>query len=96
MDINILSDYQYGFLPGRSTQLAVFELLKQIFSAMNNKKVFGAICLDIAKAFDCTDHVRLFNKLKSCGLSDLVLNWFKNYFNRTQVVVIGDNHNPSP
>ena len=47
---NIISEYQFGFLPGRSTQLAVFELSKQIYSAMNNKKLFGSICLDISKA----------------------------------------------
>ena len=49
---DIISEYQFGFLPGRSTQLAVFELSKQIFPAMNNKKIFGSICLDISKAFD--------------------------------------------
>ena len=72
MQNNIISEFQFGFMPGRSTQLAVFELLKQIFSAMNNKKIFGSICLDISKAFDCTDHVQLFNKLSSCGISDLI------------------------
>ena len=37
---NIISEYQFGFLPGRSTQLAVFELTEQIYSSMNNKKIF--------------------------------------------------------
>ena len=58
---------------------------------MNNKKIVGAICLDIAKAFDCIDHERLFNKMKSCVISQIVLGWFKNYFDRTQVVKIGTN-----
>ena len=87
---NVISEYQFGYLPGRSTQLAVFELLKQIFSSMNNKKIFGSICLDISKAFDCIDHTRLFNKLMSCGISELVLKWFKSYFSRTQVVKVGN------
>ena len=38
LETNILSQYQYGFLPQHSTQLAVFELVKQIYSSMNNKK----------------------------------------------------------
>ena len=50
MNNSIISDFQFGFLPGRSTQLAIFERLKQIYSAMNNKKLFGSICLDISKA----------------------------------------------
>ena len=90
LDNNIISDFQFGFLPGRSTQLAIFELLKQIYSAMNNKKIFGSICLDISKAFDCIDHVRLFNKLKSCGVSDTVVRWLRSYFTRTQMVKVGN------
>ena len=82
----ILSKFQLGFLPGRSAQLAVFELVKQIYSAMNNKKIFGSICLDISKAFDCLDHVKLIEKLKSSGMSDLVCTWFKSYFTRSQYV----------
>ena len=90
MTKSIISEYQFGFLPGQSTQLAVFELLKQIFSGMNNEKVFGSICLDVPKAFDCIDHVRLYNKLISCGVSNLVLRWFKSYFSRTQEVKVGN------
>ena len=33
MENDIISYYQFGFLPGRLMQLAVFELLKQIYSA---------------------------------------------------------------
>ena len=97
LNSRIISDYQFGFLPGRSTQLAVFELTKQIFvltkqifSAMNNKNIFGSICLDISKAFYCIDHSRLFNKMASCGISENVLSWFRSYFKRTQVVKVGN------
>ena len=95
MNNDIISEYQFGFLPGQSTQLAVFELIKQIFSAMKNKKIFGFICLDISKAFDCIDHMRLYNKLKSVGSLDLILKRFKNYFDRTQEVKV-TNHISQP
>ena len=55
---------------------------------MNNKKNCGSICLDISKAFDCIDHTHLYNKLMSIGASDLVIRWFKSYFNRTQEVKV--------
>ena len=80
LDNIILSKYQYMFLPGRSTQLAVFEFVKQIYSALNNEKIFGSICLDISKALDCIDHKKLFDMMNSCGLSDNVLKWFRSYF----------------
>ena len=82
-------------MPGRSTQLAIFELIKQIFSAMNNKTTFGSICLDISKAFDCIDHNRFYNKLKSCGISDEVMRWFKSYFARTQDFRVGNTDSQS-
>ena len=56
MDNNILSKYQFGFLPGKTTQLAVFDLVKNIYSSLNDKNMFGAACLDISKAFDCINH----------------------------------------
>ena len=86
LDNNLLSPYQFGFLPCRSTQMAIFELTKQIYSSLNNKKLFGSICLDISKAFDCIDHSKLFDKMISCGFSNIVMNWFRNYFTRTQCV----------
>ena len=91
LENNVISKYQFGFLPGRSTQLAVFELVKQIYSTLNNKKLFGAICFDISKAFDCIDHVKLFQKLKSCGLSDITMKWFNSYFTCTQSVKFNNN-----
>ena len=90
MDNNILSDFQFGFLPGRSTQLAIFELLKQVYSAFNNKKLFSSICLDVSKAFDCIHHTKLIGKLRSCGISNDVILWFKSYLSRTQVVRFND------
>ena len=91
LDNQIISEYQFVFLPGRSTQLAVFELTKQIYSALNNKKIFGSICLDISKAFDCIDHNKLYIKLRSCGIANYVLRWFHSYFDRTQEVKICNN-----
>ena len=86
MTNNIISNYQFGFLPGRSTQLAVFELVKHIYSSLNKKKIFGSICLDISKAFDCINHDKLFDKLISGGVSQRALKWFRSYFTRTQAV----------
>ena len=52
--------------------------------SLNNKKIFGAACLDISKAFDCINHKLLLAKLVKFGLSNGSINWFKSYLDRTQ------------
>ena len=82
----ILTPFQYGFRPQRSTQQSVFDFLKFVYSSLNNKKLFSAICLDVSKAFDCLNHDVLLFKLSKMGFSPLTLSWFKSYLSRTQVV----------
>ena len=42
-----------SFFARESTQIAIFELLKQVYSLINNMKIFGSIFLDVSKAFGC-------------------------------------------
>ena len=84
MQNDILSKYQFGFLPCKSTQMAVFDLLKHIYSSLDNKKIFGSACLDISQAFDCINHALLMSKLRKIGLSEMSLNWFSSYLDRSK------------
>ena len=52
--------------------------------------MFGSICLDISKTFDCVDHEKLYNKLSSCGIAEDVLCSEIILIDRTQEVKIGD------
>ena len=70
---DILSKYQFGFLPGKSAQRAIFDLLRHIHSLLNNKTFFVSACLDISKAFDCINHTLLLSKLRNIGLSEMSL-----------------------
>ena len=89
-DNQILSNYQYGFRPRRLTQQSIFDLLKFVYSSLNNKKLFAAICLNVCKAFDCINHDVLLFKLAKIGFSYTSLAWFKSYLNRTQTVRFND------
>ena len=91
LEHGVISDLQYGFLPGRSTQEAIFDLVRHIHSAINNKKLMGMLFLDISKAFDCIVHARLVFKLAEVGCDPGVIAWFKSYLDRTQTVVYNDN-----
>lgn len=86
---HILSDKQFGFKEGISTEHAIFELTKNINENFNNNKKSLAIFLDLAKAFDTVSHRKLLIKMECLGIRGVVLNLFKNYLSdRRQYVKI--------
>ena len=89
-DNEILTSYQYGFQPHQSTQEAVFDLTKFIYTGLNNKKLIAAVCLDVCKAFDCINHELLICKMRKIGFNENILLWFKSYLTRTQTVNFKD------
>ena len=86
---NVYSDNQYGFRKGMSTCDAVNELLNSIYTSMNDKKYFGAVFLDLSKAFDTVPHNILLKKLEHYGIRDNALKLMRSYLsNRKQFVSI--------
>ena len=61
------SSYQYGLCKGKSTQQAIYDLTKYIYSNLNQKKIISSVCLDVAKAFDSINHDLLLYKLSKIG-----------------------------
>ena len=76
---NILCDNQYGFRKGFSTSDAVLRLVSSIYDSFNSYKYFGAIFLDLSKAFDTVDHQILLDKLFNYGFRGPVLQLIKSY-----------------
>ena len=95
IDHSLLSEYQFGFLPHRSTKEAVFELTKSMYSTINNRKLMAMVFLDVAKAFNCIHHGRLFKKLESIGCSNRCVSWFKSYLDRSQIISLKDRKSDS-
>lgn len=86
---NILNDRQYGFLRDVGTNDAMFELINNIKSSLDNGEKGIAVFLDLAKAFDTVPHGLLINALEQYGVRGVVLEVFKNYLmERRQVVKI--------
>ena len=58
----------------------------------------GAVFIDLSKAFDTLDHVRLLSKLSIYGINDRDLYWFSSYlFERKQFVIYnGQNSEMQP
>lgn len=88
---NILSEMQYGFREGRSTQDAICDLTCKIYDSLDKSEPTLAIFVDLAKAFDTVCHTKLLYKLKSVGIRGKAHKLLKSYLeNRVNHVSIGD------
>lgn len=87
---NIISQAQYGFRQGRSTETALTKFKNDVLKAFDNRSYTISLFLDMSKAFDTVDHQILLEKLKHYGIRDTAYHWFKSYLdNRKQYVEYG-------
>ena len=86
---DLLYQHQYGFLPKRSTEHNLMQILNYVTKALNENMFCIGIFLDLRKAFDVCSHEILLKKLKKMGIRGTTFEWFKNYLlGRTQKVDI--------
>lgn len=76
---NLLSNRQYGFRRGMSTEDAVGDLVNLVTSVLDGGEACIGVFLDLAKAFDTVSVPILLNKLESFGIRGVVLEWFRSY-----------------
>lgn len=87
----ILADVQYGFRHGYSTELAVYQLCKNINDTIDNKEFQISLFCDLSKAFDCISHSILIKKLNIYGVRGVALQWFESYLgSRKQCTVVNN------
>ena len=87
----LLSDTQYGYRSGCSTEFASMELSDCIYNYLGNCQIPFAVFLDLSKAFDTLDHNILLHILDHYGIRGVAKQLFESYItNRQQFVQIND------
>jgi len=85
----LFSNFQYGFIKGRSATLQLLKIMEDWTSALNSGKQVEVVYTDFAKAFDKVPHQRLLIKLQSYGLDHRLISWITDFLCcRTQKVKI--------
>lgn len=88
---NLLSNTQFGFRSGRSTEDAVITLSSKIIAQVDNNQKCLAVFLDLKKAFDTVEISTLLKRLDDLGIRGVALELFKSYLSdRKQKVKLGD------
>ena len=68
---SLFFEYQFGFCPSRSTELAVTYFTDLIRKEADSGKATGAVFIDLSKAFDTISHSVLLRKVSRCDVYDM-------------------------
>lgn len=79
---NLLPETHYGGRPGRSTEDALLELTERIHKAWKQKKVFSAVFLDVAGAFNNVHHARLLHNLRMRRIPTSLVAWIGSFLEK--------------
>ena len=85
----LITQFQHGFLGGRSTETQLLHVYDYINSILDSSGQADIIYLDFSKAFDSVTHYLLLHKLRSFGFNGSLYHCFSSYITcRKQRVII--------
>lgn len=76
---NIISDAQFGFVPGRSCNLQLLDVMEAWTAALDAGIPVDVVYTDFSKAFDTVSHRMLLHKLETLGIKGKLLEWITNF-----------------
>ena len=77
---DLISDEQFGFMPGSSTTYQLTRLMEYITSDFERKMTTIAVFLDISKGYDSTFHTGLIYKLVSMNVPGELITVIDSFF----------------
>src|SRR5436309_10639433 len=75
----LLPAHHYGGRPGRSAEDAMMVLTESIYKAWKNKKIYTAVFMDVAGAFNNVHHRRLMHNLRQRRIPETISRWINNF-----------------
>ena len=84
---NILSNTQFGFRKGLSTEAAIIHFIDEIHKGLNDRQYTAAVFMDLSKAFDVLDHNILKLKLEHYGFRGLFLDFLLSFLKERKYFV---------
>jgi len=88
---NLLDLHQHGFVPNRSTCTQLLVMTQDWATFINNSESFHCVYFDQKSAFDKISQELLLRKLRSVGISERTISWYKSYLSeRTFQVKVED------
>ena len=76
---HFISREQHGFLIGRSCVTQLTTVLHYIGGQLDAGKQIDIIYLDMSKAFDKVDHIKLLGRLHQYGITGKLHDWFRSF-----------------
>ena len=82
---NKIDRNQFGGIQGKSTTMAVIQLLDSLYKGSDTNKISRVLMIDFSKAFDRIDHTILLRKIIQLGVPGWLCKWAASFLqNRTQ------------
>jgi ribonuclease P/MRP protein subunit RPP40 len=86
---NFLSKWLCGYRKGYNAQYALMAMVEKMKKCLDNKGLFGAVLMDLSKAFDTINHELLIAKLEAYGFSEsaleIMFSYLSDRWQRTKV-----------
>ena len=84
---SLLLKYISGFRKGRGCQHVLLRLTEEWRKQLDNDKIFGALLMDLSKAFECLPHDLHLAKLEAYGFDIDTFKLFQSYLTKRKQFV---------